>query len=151
MGSIYNVIIVGDAGVGKTAFIRQLLQQSFSAEYEPSIGSSMYEIVMDTITINIWDTAGQEKFNPLSLDSSDIHGVLILFDVASMLSFQSVPWWVNKIGCNINVICGNKCDIQQRKVQSESMPPNSREISTKTGDNVMETLLYLIGQIAGDD
>ncbi|KAL5566389.1 hypothetical protein UlMin_029553 [Ulmus minor] len=70
-----------------------------------------------------WDTAGQERFQ--TLPSSYYRagdGIMIVYDVTKMESFNNVKQWLNEIAKNAenNNVCkllvGNKCDLVHNKV-----------------------------------
>lgn len=86
----YKVVILGDVNVGKTSFISRLTDNKFKAEYEPSIGvdfaSKSIKYKDKYLKLQIWDTAGQEKYK--SLIPSYLRGanlVYIMFDITSKL------------------------------------------------------------------
>ena len=61
-----KIVIIGDAGVGKTSMIQQFVNRKFDKHYEETIGVE-FQVktfkINDTITkIEIWDTAGSERF-----------------------------------------------------------------------------------------
>ena len=76
-----KIIFCGDAGVGKTSIINSIMGQKFSEEYEPSIGvdffSKTVRYIGHLIKLQIWDSAGQEKFK--SLIPNYIRGSAIIF------------------------------------------------------------------------
>jgi len=61
-----KIILVGNAGVGKTAIINRYYKNTFSEKMEPTISMNFIEKKLNIdgkdITLNIWDTAGQEKY-----------------------------------------------------------------------------------------
>ena len=70
--------------------------------------------------LQIWDTAGQEKFK--SLIPSYVRNaaiVLIVFDVNNPDSFEKVQSWVDFIknleSCFL-VLCGNKIDLERYSI-----------------------------------
>lgn len=64
-----KIVILGDSGVGKTTLLQQYLNGKVSRQTKPTIGAdfSKKEILIDNtvVTLQIWDTAGQEKFQSL--------------------------------------------------------------------------------------
>lgn len=62
---LLKVIILGDSGVGKTSLMNQYVQKKFTKEYKATIGADFLtkEIEIDdkTVTLQIWDTAGQVR------------------------------------------------------------------------------------------
>jgi Ras-related protein Rab-7A len=61
-----KIVILGDSGVGKTTLLQQYVNQKVSGHSKPTIGAdfSKKEVMIDNAVVNlqIWDTAGQEKF-----------------------------------------------------------------------------------------
>ena len=64
-----KIVILGDSGVGKTTLLQQYLNGKVAGQSKPTIGAdfSKKEILIDNtgVTLHIWDTAGQEKFQSL--------------------------------------------------------------------------------------
>ena len=65
----YKVILLGDAGVGKTSLAKRQTQGTFDFKMNPTIGAahmkSPIKIDGQQIELMIWDTAGQEQFASL--------------------------------------------------------------------------------------
>jgi len=84
----YKMVVLGDVAVGKTSVISKIIDNKFKTDYEPSIGvdfaSKSLKFKDKYIKLQIWDTAGQEKYK--SLIPSYIRGsniIFILFDLTS--------------------------------------------------------------------
>ena len=65
-----KVVILGDSGVGKTSLLYRYLYDKFEADNMPTLGTSfktkLIPIAGATLKLNLWDTAGQEKFKSLT-------------------------------------------------------------------------------------
>ena len=76
-----KIILIGNVAVGKTSIINSLLGQKFNDEYEPSIGVDFFSKTMKykgkNIKLQIWDSAGQERFK--SLIPNYIRGSSLIF------------------------------------------------------------------------
>lgn len=119
----FKVCIIGEEGVGKTAILNRYVTGSFVANYKPTVAASFmsaHEIVGDhTVTLNIWDTAGQEKYQsmmPLYLRNVDC--IILVFDVTKPSSATYVERWLENELPNVKptpllFVCGNKMDQQQ--------------------------------------
>ena len=146
-----KVIFVGDAGVGKTQIINRISNKPFSEAYEPSIGVDFVSKNIlfrgQNIKLQMWDTAGQEKYKgliPSYVRKSSI--VFVIFDVSTKTSFDNIPNWINFIRTIVNttlVLCGNKIDLAEREVKREEGEALAQkegiayfEVSAKTGDNI---------------
>ena len=147
----HKIIFVGDAGVGKTCIINRIVDNPFSDAYEMSIGvdfmSKNIRYHGQNIKLQIWDSAGQEKYKsliPSYVRNSSI--IFVVYDVSSKASFNNVSSWINFIKSIENttiILCGNKIDLNTREVQSyegqqfaqkEGIP--FFEVSAKTNENV---------------
>ena len=83
----HKIIFVGDAGVGKTCIINRIVDNPFSDAYEMSIGvdfmSNNIRYHGQNIKLQIWDSAGQEKYKgliPSYVRNSSI--VFVVYDVS---------------------------------------------------------------------
>ena len=97
-----KIIFIGDVSVGKTSIINVLMGQKFNNEYEASIGVDFFSKTIKykgkIIKLQIWDSAGQEKFR--SLIPNYIRGsslVFIVYDVSNRKSFDSLQAWIDFI------------------------------------------------------
>ena len=61
-----KVALVGEGGVGKTAFLTQIIEGRFERRYMATTGVEMRSLEFSTnhgsVIFDVWDTAGQEKF-----------------------------------------------------------------------------------------
>ncbi len=118
-----KVTFVGDAGVGKTSIIDQLINHKFSQEVPSTIGGGNF-IKLLTVEnkkcqLSIWDTAGQERFRSLSkiyLKNSNI--VIYVYDITKKESFENISKnWIpiiHELLGDKNIvfgIFGNKSDL----------------------------------------
>ena len=118
-----KIIFVGDAGVGKTKIISRIMDNTFKNTYEPSVGvdfmSKSLKCRGKNIKLQVWDTAGEEKFKcliPFYVRGSSI--VFLIYDVSKKSSFDNITKWINfirNIENNTLVLCGNKIDLTEKK------------------------------------
>ena len=147
----HKIIFVGDAGVGKTTIISRIMDNPFNDAYEPSIGvdfmSKNITFRGTNIKLQMWDTAGQEKYKgliPSYVRNSSI--VFLIYDVSVKSSFDNIPNWITfirSIENNTLVLCGNKIDLAEREVKKEEGEALAQkegiaffEVSAKTGDGI---------------
>ena len=152
-----KIIFTGDSGVGKTSIINSIMGQKFSPEYEPSIGVDFFSKTIRykgrLIKLQIWDSAGQEKFR--SLIPNYIRGsslIFLVFAIDNKESFQHLNEWIDFI-LNVEngniVIVGNKIDLKDsRQVTKEEAEKYCQEkkyeyfeVSAKERTNI-DTLLF---------
>jgi GTP-binding nuclear protein Ran len=110
-----NVVVVGDGGVGKTAYIKKMMGDSFEKGYIPTYGKKVYPINIGEEEYKVWDISGQEKYS-FSLPVVDVYKAIVCYDITSYLSGKNVAYWVNLIPQGIPVvIVGMKSDISRVK------------------------------------
>jgi Ras-related protein Rab-7A len=95
---VLKIIILGDSGVGKTSLLKMYVNRQFSLHYASTIGA---DFLTKTITyknrmvvLQIWDTAGQEKF--FSLGTAFYRGAdacIFVYDVTNQESFNHLDMW----------------------------------------------------------
>ena len=162
----HKIIFIGDAGVGKTTIISRIMDNPFSDVYEPSIGvdfmSKNLKYKGQNIKLQMWDTAGQEKYKgliPSYVRNSSI--VFLVYDISSKTSFDNIPKWINFIKSIENstlILCGNKIDLQNREVKieegeelakKENMP--FYEVSAKTNENIKNMFYSVVAKLPAFD
>ena len=146
----HKVIFVGDANTGKTSIINRIIDNPFNETYEVSIGidfmSKNIRFRGQNIKIQIWDSAGQEKYKgliPSYVRNSSI--VFIVYDISNRTSFENVQNWISfvkNIEKTTMVLCGNKIDLGREVETKEGQEVADREgikffeCSAKTNDNI---------------
>ena len=157
----HKIIFVGDAGVGKTTIIGRIMDNTFNEVYEPSIGvdfmSKNIKYQGQNIKLQLWDTAGQEKYKgliPSYVRNSSI--VFVVYDVSAKISFDNIPKWITFIRSIENtslVLCGNKIDlnnIEVKKEEAESLAQKEGisffEVSAKTGENIKNMFYNVVAE-----
>ena len=127
-----KIIFVGDSGVGKTTMIKNLNEEPYQDLNESSIGIDFYSKKIKykgiEIRLQIWDTAGQEKYRGL-IPSYIRNAALIflIYDISSKESFNNLTQWIEFINSYEKtkiVLCGNKIDLE-----------NERKVSKTQGEN----------------
>ena len=114
--SLKRILVLGDAGVGKTQFIRKLLGRTFERRYIPTLcGITEYK-TEDTI---YYDYPGQEVYSQHSI-SEPIDQVVYLYDCTSRMSFKNLVKWEQLVSNNYgkvdSVTIGTKSDLSGLKV-----------------------------------
>uniref|UniRef100_V9IJA1 GTP-binding protein Di-Ras2 n=1 Tax=Apis cerana TaxID=7461 RepID=V9IJA1_APICE len=89
-----RLVILGGAGVGKSAIIRRLLGQGFSERYRPTV-EDLYtrECVLGTLTlkVDLLDTAGDLQFPAMRrLSIATAHAFLLVYATTSLPSFECI-------------------------------------------------------------
>ena len=82
-----KIILVGEVSVGKTSIVGRYINNSFNDEYKCTIQAEQQTKIIKednhtSIKLNIWDTAGQEKFRSLTRQFyCDCQGAIIVCDL----------------------------------------------------------------------
>jgi len=114
-----------------------------------------------TIKLQIWDTAGQERFRTItSSDYRGAHGIIVVYDVTDVDSFNNVKQWLHEIDRyaseNVNkLLVGNKSDLmskravtfEQGKEFADSLGIEFVETSAKNSTNVEKAFMAMSAQI----
>lgn len=160
----YKLILIGDAGVGKTTFIKRHLTGEFEKKYRATFGSANSHLRFSTnygkITFNIQDIAGQEKLE--SLRGNIYIGsqcAILMFDRTSIVSYRNIRQWhsdlIRVCGSIPMVLCGNCIDIANLKVKAEDISFHHEknivyyDISAKSNYNLEKPFLYLARSLSG--
>ena len=162
-----RLLIIGDSFVGKTSFLSRYANGIFNLNYLATAGFEFFtkddEIDNKIVRIELWDTAGYEKFHSLTASSfRNAQGIMVMFDVTNPVSFDNIRNWTESIKTHLNseinnipvIIIGNKIDIIEREIKTdeakkycEELGFNYFETSAKTGENVNETIKYLVKEV----
>ena len=98
-----KVILVGNSGVGKTCLIASFNKESLDFNTPANVAPAYsYSDVRNsqgiTVRLQIWDTAGQEKYlsvNQLFYRDSDV--ALVCFEACDQISLDSIKDWVHRV------------------------------------------------------
>jgi len=162
---LIKLLILGDSAVGKTNFLCKLTENKFNQNYMAStaidIKNTSIKINGKNIKLQIWDTAGQEKYRALTRSFLiKAQGILALYDITNHTSFDNLQSWLTLIKeeCYIDIpviIVGNKMDLEEKRiVDKEEASEYAKkqnvefiETSSKTGENVEKTLYMLTEKV----
>ena len=146
-----KVILVGEPKVGKTSIINQYVESSFSEEYLMTLtGDKLIkevEINGSKISLEIWDTAGNEKFravNKIFMKNTKI--AILVYDITDKKSFEELSYWYNQIittNDKNNIIiglAGNKND----KYEEQQVP-------TEEGQKYADKINAIFSEISAMD
>ncbi|CAE7673393.1 YPT31 [Symbiodinium pilosum] len=127
-----KVVLIGDSSVGKSALVYRFMNNSLLADPKATVGISFFkQTLMDPLMnqqypLQIWDTAGQEKFQSVTTHHyRAADGALLVFDIANERSFQNLDKWLAELRENTDpsvvvALVGTKADLSaQRAVSTE--------------------------------
>jgi small GTP-binding protein len=127
--AVFKVVFIGDASTGKTSIIRRYCDNAFTDDQPPTIGSAFLTRRVTTdngnIDLQIWDTAGEERYRSLvPMYSRGARVAIIVFDVSNRDSFLALDSWADQIHSGLGdqckiIVAANKCDLSAVVAQSE--------------------------------
>ena len=157
-----KVILVGNSGVGKTNLINVLTGRKFEQSIITTTISTYVEKKMEMgnkkYNLEIWDTAGQEKFHSLTkLFIKESRIVLFVYDITDKNSFTEIKSWVKIVKEVLDDkfvmgLAGNKKDLFLKEVINEVKgKEKAKEIgaifkltSAKEGEGIHELMESLL-------
>ena len=154
---LYKILLLGDTQVGKSSFLMRYIDNTFQESYLSTVGLDfkVKNVQLDdgkTYRVQIWDTAGQDRFHAITRNYfKNAHGIILIYDVTLIESFHNVKNWIKQIKEEVTdkvsiILVGNKIDMENQRVVSkeegEKMAASYGlkffECSAKTGENVEE-------------
>ena len=109
-----KVVLLGEAGVGKTSIISRYVSNTFSDVLMSTTGASFAtkKVELDDehkIKFQIWDTAGQERFRSLAKIFYQNAAVAVLvYDITRRDSFEKLKeFWIKELKENASIDASN--------------------------------------------
>ena len=128
-----KVVLVGDTGVGKTCIIQRYVKNEYNDNTETTSTSTYFYKTLEfkefnkSISLDIWDTAGQELYRAMAKNfylNASI-GILV-YDIRRRDSFDSIKdYWYEQLKSSgednmVFAVVGNKCDLFQEEQVKEN-------------------------------
>ena len=167
-----KLAIIGSVGVGKSSIINRFIKDEFDTKINSTLGAKYSKknmIINDkNITLDIWDTAGQEKFHSMGRHFyANSHIIIIVYDITNKTSFEDIKThWYNDIleyaeKYKVLGFVGNKYDLYDNQDIEEiddntikdfidaiswenDNPIINMKVSAKTGVNVSRLFQKLV-------
>ena len=160
---LYKILLLGDSSVGKTCFLMRYTDNTFQEIHMSTIGLDykLKNVQLDDgkmVKIQIWDTAGQDRFRSITKNYyKGAHGIILIYDITNKKSFENVRTWINQIKEEVSekvsiILVGNKIDDEEhRVVLTEDGEKIAKELglmffecSAKSGVNIDSTFNELV-------
>jgi Ras-related protein Rab-5C len=152
-----KLVVIGDAGVGKTSILNRAVHDEFSETTQPTTSefirwrfTSSDQRQTEPIQFEIWDTAGQEKFRALTKTYfRNARAILMVFDATNPKTQQELNWYHDMIHENCTGgsyavgLVGNKSDLAKDanpgaldELQKLHQADFALYCSARTGENI---------------
>ncbi|CAK4439920.1 unnamed protein product [Aphanomyces euteiches] len=129
---LFKLLLVGDAGVGKSSMLLRFTEDTFDDHLQSTIGVD-FKVKMITvdgkrIKMTIWDTAGQERFRTLTSSYyRGAQGIVLVYDVARRDTFENLDAWLQEVEVYspangrdvVKLLVGNKIDKERAVSRKE--------------------------------
>ena len=159
----FKMIVIGDAGVGKSCLSNKATKDTFEDFYQATVGFEFLtfnaKIDNKVVRLQIWDTCGQEIYR--SLISSFYRNsslAMMVYAIDSKESFNHIDSWLKEVKIQSSpdikiFLIGNKADLEgKRQVPIEIAKKYAiendinfvEETSAKTGFNAQKIFLEAI-------
>ena len=100
-----KIVLLGESGVGKTSIISRYTTGQFNELCQSTNGASYSSKTIKlrklkkNLKLDIWDTAGQEKYRSLTkFYYKDAAIAILVFDVTRKDSYEEIKnYWLNQI------------------------------------------------------
>lgn len=165
-----KITLLGNPGVGKTCIISRYIDNVYNENNASTIGANYSEKKIEKngkkYQLDIWDTAGQEKFHSLGkhfYKESYIVCMVYAIDMQDSLDSLKTIWYpdIKKYGEEYAVLAvvGNKSDLYEKEnlADEEQAKAFAKEInatfmltSAKSGDGIEKLFDILVDKILGD-
>ena len=156
---LFKYIIIGDSAVGKTNLLLKFTKNKFIDSHQLTLavefGAKDVKIKNKIYRIQIWDTAGSERFRSITRSYyNNSVCAIVVYDIANKKSFENVSSWIEEVKDNslkviTIILVGNKIDLIKEREDSteegkEFADKNNItffETSAKTGKNVDDVFI----------
>ena len=153
----FKMIVIGDAGVGKSCLTNRAAKDKFLSDYSPTVGFEFLtfstNIENKIIKLQIWDTCGQEVYRSLITNFyRNASLAMMVYAINSRESFFHINQWLKEVRLQSHpdvkiILIGNKSDLENervvsteeaRKFKEENQILYFEETSAKSGLNTKE-------------
>ncbi len=154
----FKLCVFGDGGVGKTSLSKRYLTRVFDQDIKMTIGADLsvkyLEIDDQSVGLQIWDFAGEDRFKVLFPSfAKGADGGILMFDITRYSTLKAFKEWLSFFTDEMKVsekkipiiMVGGKLDLEfKRSVVIEDAMALAEshnlqgyfECSAKTGENV---------------
>ncbi|NWQ61845.1 RAB17 protein, partial [Neopipo cinnamomea] len=161
----YKVVLLGSMSVGKSSLAYRYVKNDFR-EFLPTVGCSFFTQTLNlqaaTVKFEIWDTAGQEKYQSVChLYYRNAHAALLVYDIANKETLRRAKLWLEELEKKflpdeiVIALVGNKTDLAaEREVTTEEGAEFARtkgllfmETSAKSNHQVNDIFMATVQEL----
>ncbi|MBY8996524.1 MAG: GTP-binding protein [Candidatus Thorarchaeota archaeon] len=157
-GYKFRMVLLGEAGVGKTSLVRRYTENAFDEEYKQTIGTTFAtkdinvtgsDGTVRMVRLNVWDMGGQSTYRELRRQfMKGASAAIVVYDVTRPETFMAMNNWFESFRevCPASpvLISANKVDLLDKRMVPHEPGMMLRdwfqaeyfETSAKTGDAV---------------
>jgi len=154
-----KLLLLGDSGVGKSSLMIRFADHEFDYNTISTVGIDFKEKKLEVggriIRLQIWDTAGQQRFRTITKSYyRGAQGYILAYDITHKLSFDHIKYWLGEIKTHgredfYTIIVGNKTDLESERTVTTAEGKKFAaengidfvEASAKDGRNVEELFM----------
>ena len=104
MSEEIKVVLLGEAFVGKTCIINKFFSNEFNLNTTSNLSAQYVTKKIEfedgkSLSFDIWDTIGQEKFRSLNkLFYQGAKAIILVYDITNKRSFEEIKeYWYNQV------------------------------------------------------
>ena len=103
---IFKVVLIGEIGVGKSSIINKFINDKFNIEYKTTYVPQNFEKKIylkeydnQLVTLEIWDTVGQEKYRSVTeIFYKNADAAILVYDITKSNSYKSIQnYWIKEL------------------------------------------------------
>lgn len=139
----FKVAVVGDAGTGKTEFLKKLTSDSdnFNAAYEQTIGVNYATHTIQKAKVNLrlqlWDIGGQKRFEKMAnLFYKEAKAVIFVTDIRHLETIEILNQWHQNLQKDLSnydeipkILIISKCDRIHEKKNLEKLEEQIKKLN----------------------
>lgn len=154
-----KIALLGDGSTGKTTYFNKIKEYNnpdykFPKKYNATSNFNLQILPLNTnfgnVLVDIWDTAGQEKFGG-DLRNAYIYGadgIIILYDIGNRKTIENVPKWLSDTYSTCGdipvVVVGNKIDKKRSLTALEEVKFRDVRLKKLYGGKSITNVLFSI-------
>lgn len=163
-----KVVLLGNSGTGKTSILQCQLNRSMTETTLPTIGCVYHEVNIkvseeETISLKVWDTAGQEIYRSIvPIYVRGASAAILVYDVSEPSSLSSLDQWLSILleeseSVRLYVV-GNKIDLvndylvedKEGKHFADQIRASFFKVSAKESKGINELFTAIAQDLSGN-